>query len=320
MPELPFEDEQYYDQNDDDEDSLTPEDMNNIISYVKGDTDDNPFPNRPVSGAGGPGGSGKSNSTEKSIRGAMVNKTNYPVGNSVKLTKKQLRDMSIEEAQEIVEDKLIEPTINNDKEDEELDEVSTCAGVAGVQAPLGTEIWGGQRPAKLPEDWEVVDEDDVQDPSIKKSFVQSMLYKNRGKQKRENKNMDRNKTIKLTESELDGLAEGIFSQLFTKVAGQIGGAKQGLTNKLYTAATGKDDTKDPKVTRTAIMASRTITSFKNNFAKLLTNYTEDIISIFGENPQNMPEVIKSSLNDIDESSTKFIEALDELVQSVDKLK
>ena len=43
-------------------------------------------------------------------------------------------------------------------------------------------------------------------------------------------------------------------------------------------------------------------------------------SIFGADPENMPEEAKTALNTVDESSTKFVEALDELIQIIDKFK
>ena len=108
MPKLPFSDSEYYDQNDNDEKDLTPEEMGDIISFVGGETDENPFPNKPVCGA--PGGATSVDSTESSIRGAMANKTHYPTGKTVKLTKKELRNLSIEEARKLFEvEELVEP-------------------------------------------------------------------------------------------------------------------------------------------------------------------------------------------------------------------
>ena len=208
MPKLPFKDSEYYDQNNDDEGILTPEDMENVVSFVSGETDENPF--EKVSSSGAVGGFGGTNSTEKSVRSAVANNnTRYPTGNPVKMTKRQLRNLSVEEAKKLLEvDDLVEP---EEDEEDELEEVSTCAGVAGVQAPLGSEIWGGKRPAKLPDGWKEVDSSDVQEPNMKKSFMKSALYKNQKKQKRESK-----EPLKLTQKQFDKLAEDVFNRLFSK--------------------------------------------------------------------------------------------------------
>ena len=61
MPKLPFKDSEYYDQNNDDEGILTPEDMENVVSFVSGETDENPF--EKVSSSGAVGGFGGTNSS-----------------------------------------------------------------------------------------------------------------------------------------------------------------------------------------------------------------------------------------------------------------
>ena len=322
MPKLPFKDSEYYDQNDDEEDGLTPEDMEDVINFVGGDTDEKPFSDRPIAAA--PGGTGRNNSTEKSVRGAMANKTNYPNGNPVKLTKSQLRDLAVKEAKKLFEvDDLVEP---EEEGEDEIEEVSTTAGIAGFQAPLGSEIWGGARPAVKPEGWKDVDDDDVKEPSMKKSFKSSLTYNTRGKQKKESNEMGKDKkVIRLTEEQLAQIIkEGFFSQLFTKAAGKMAQAKEIGTNigqmvkQVKTGETAK--TKDPRVIKQITMASKTVTNLKEKFTKVLMNYTDDIVSIFGADPENMPEEAKTALNTVDESSTKFVEALDELIQIIDKFK
>ena len=320
MPKLPFKSSEYYDQNDDDSDELNVDDMEKIISFVGGETDENPFSDRATTTA--VGGYGRSNSTESSPRGQMANRTNFPNGRVIKMTKKELRDMSIEEAEE-----LIDPVDVEEEDNDEIGEVSTTGGIAGFQAPLGSEIWGGKLQHKHLDGWKEADEDDVEEPNMKKSYKTSVLHKNQKRNKRENKQMsDDKKAIKLTEEQLEQMIkEGFFSQLFTKAAGTMSGAHQGLANKLADFVTGGDeDIKkkqiDPKVRKQVVMAERTITAFKESFKKLMMNNTKDIIGVFGSDPDSMVPDIKEALGLVDASSTKFIEALDTLIQIIQQTK
>ena len=194
MPKLPFKSSEYYDQNDDDSDELNVDDMEKIISFVGGETDENPFSDRATTTA--VGGYGRSNSTESSPRGQMANRTNFPNGRVIKMTKKELRDMSIEEAEE-----LIDPVDVEEEDNDEIEEVSTTGGIAGFQAPLGSEIWGGKLQHKHLDGWKEADEDDVEEPNMKKSYKTSVLHKNQKRNKRESKK----RTIKLSEEQLTEL-------------------------------------------------------------------------------------------------------------------
>jgi len=114
---------------------------------------------------------------------------------------------------------------------------------------------------------------------------------------------------KIIREELSDLDEGFLDRLIGKTKGTFSkykGIGQNLGQLARGAAKGGrvDFAKDPKMMKAVTMAAGRVKTFDEEVNDVFTDFAKDMISFFGEDLVNAPDVVKDPLDQI---GTRFVD-------------